>query len=81
MPMSGDVERPIPLTDERPRTYHDARGCVWYVHEVAPGTVPWAKGPRCLLFGSDAAIRRVWRFPSDWDTLSDAELEALSWGV
>jgi hypothetical protein len=32
-----------------------------------------------LIFTSEAAVRRVRAFPSDWYTLSDEELLALSW--
>ena len=74
-----DAERPIGVADERRRTFRDAAGCTWSVHEVAAGAVPWAHGPRCLLFGSETAIRRVWHYPPEWRTLSDAELETLSW--
>jgi hypothetical protein len=80
-PTVADAERALPLADERPRTFRDGVGCVWSVHEVSAGAVPWAHGTRCLLFGSEAAIRRVWHFPAEWRTLSDAQLEALSWGV
>ena len=69
------------VTDERPRTYRDSDGCTWSVHEVAAGAVPWARGPRCLLFRSETAVRRVWHYPLDWRSLPDAELEALSWRV
>jgi len=75
----ADAERPLSLADERPRTFRDAAGCTWSAHEVAAGAVPWAHGPRCLLFGSETVVRRVWDYPPDWRALSDAELEALSW--
>jgi hypothetical protein len=77
----ADAERPLGVADDRPRTFRDAVGCAWSVHEVAAGEVPWAHGPRCLLFGAETAIRRVWHYPPDWRSLSDAEPEALSWGV
>jgi hypothetical protein len=68
-----------PLPDGPPRTFHDAVGNAWSVHEVPAGPVPWARGPHCLVFGSEVAIRRVWHYPADWRELPDAELEALSW--
>lgn len=66
-------------SDRTPRTFHAAAGDVWSVREVAVGAVPWAHGSRCLLFQPESAIRRVWRFPSDWRGLPDLDLEALSW--
>ena len=75
------MPQPHHLADEPPRTYRDAAGCTWSVHQVAEAALPWVHGPRCLLFGSEAAIRRVWHYPPDWRTLSDTELEALSWRV
>ena len=63
------------------RTFSDAAGRTWTVHEVLAESAPWARGPRCLLFASEVAIRRVWDYPEDWRLLSDAELEAQSWRV
>ena len=40
--------------------------------------VPAARGPARLVFHSDVAIRRVWRYPPKWRLVADAELEALS---
>jgi hypothetical protein len=77
----GDAEPPGQPGAAPPRTFHDREGCAWSVHEVAAGLVPWAKGPRCLLFGSESAIRRVWDYPAGWQALSDTELELLSWHV
>ena len=62
-----------------PRRFIDRAFQEWTVHEVATGDVAWARGPRCLLFSSEGAIRRVWRYPPTWRALPDAELEALSW--
>ena len=63
------------------RTFSDAAGRPWTVHEVRAESALWARGPRCLVFASEAAIRRVWDYPEDWRRLSDAELEAQSWRV
>lgn len=80
-PVRTDAEHACAQIDEQRCAFQDGAGCVWTVHEVATGAALWAKGPRCLLFGSESAIRRVWRYPPDWRTLSVAELETLSWRV
>jgi len=54
-------------------------GLYWTVSEVDGRDIPGARGPRCLVFQSENAIRRVWCCPSDWRTLGDADLAALSW--
>ena len=62
-----------------PRTFVDAAFHQWSVREIAAPDPSWARRPHCLLFSSEMAVRRVWDFPTDWRTLTDAELEALSW--
>ena len=54
-------------------------GVYWKVSEVDGRTIPGARGPRCLVFQSEIAIRRVWSYPGDWRTLGDADLAAVSW--
>jgi hypothetical protein len=54
---------------------HD--GLQWVVREVETANVPGARGRRCLLFESDAVVRRVWDYPADWATRSDAFLRGL----
>ena len=54
-------------------------GLFWSVAEVDGRTIPGARGPRCLVFQSENAIRRVWCYPEDWRALGDADLTALSW--
>ena len=54
-------------------------GIFWTVSEIDGRTIPGARGPRCLVFQSEIAIRRVWCYPSEWRTFSDADLTALSW--
>jgi hypothetical protein len=61
------------------RTFDDAAGVTWEVVEVPSEDVPGAQGDTSLLFLSDEAVRRVWRYPSDWHSLSAKELESLSW--
>ena len=51
----------------------------WSVTEIS-GNVPTRPGQRCLIFASADAVRRVWNYPPEWRELTDAQLEALSWG-
>ena len=74
-----EPQREPPTTREGPRAFADRAGVEWQVTEVPAAAVPSAKGPACLVFHSDAAIRRVWRYPANWRQLTDAELEVLSW--
>jgi hypothetical protein len=69
----SDVE--VPLT----RVFVDANGVEWEVSEMSGDTVPAARGERCLIFRSPAAVRRVWDYPKSWTGMSAAELVDLSW--
>ncbi len=64
----------------RPRSVNDASGTRWRVTEVSGRAVPGARGEACLVFESDAAIRRVWHYPSSWRELAGPELIRVSWG-
>ena len=75
-PVAGEAPRARP---RGPRTFLDRAGAEWRVTEVPAAAVPAARGPACLVFHSEAAIRRVWRYPPNWRQLTDAELEVLSW--
>jgi hypothetical protein len=57
----------------------DPKGIDWRIYEVPSAQVPAPRGPQCLIFESDTAIRRVWNYPEDWQLLSSDELTALSW--
>ena len=59
----------------------DSAGVDWRIYEFACVDVPAARGPQCLVFESDAAIRRVWNYPTNWKDLSSTELTALSWNT
>ena len=72
-PMLTDVE--VPLT----RLFVDGDGVEWEVLEVAGAEVPAARGERCLVFRSPAAVRRVWNYPKTWTAMSASELVDLSW--
>jgi hypothetical protein len=63
------------------RTFRDSGGLVWSVREKQTDDVPWGRARHCLVFSSDMAVRRIWGVPADWQALSDAELERLSWGT
>jgi hypothetical protein len=65
--------------EELSRQYRAADFSCWSVTEIA-GNVLARPGQRCLIFASADAVRRVWSYPAEWRELSDAELEALSWG-
>ena len=72
-PVFTDVE--VPLT----RVFVDSTGVEWEVVEVDGTDVPAARGERCLIFRSPAAVRRVWNYPRTWTGMSASELVDLSW--
>jgi hypothetical protein len=72
-PVLTDVE--VPLT----RVFVDGSGVEWEVEEVNGAEVPAARGERCLIFRSPAAVRRVWNYPKSWTAMSATELVSLSW--
>ncbi|HEY0777999.1 MAG TPA: hypothetical protein VGD56_08545 [Gemmatirosa sp.] len=78
---SGDPAVPhAPRGDARPpRRVLVHMGVEWIVTECDGAKVPGSRGPRCLVFASPDAIRRVWDVPTNWHVLSDAALFALSW--
>lgn len=60
------------------RTFVDAEGVSWRVHEQSFSEYDRRKGCS-LIFSSDAAVRRVRNYPPQWTTFTDAELSELSW--
>jgi hypothetical protein len=75
----ADGTRDAPRTRPRgPRAFPARASVAWRVEAVPGDAVPAARGPACLVFHSDAAIRRVRRYPPNGCQLSDAELEVLS---
>jgi hypothetical protein len=72
-PVFTDVE--VPLT----RIFVDGNGVEWEVTEIDGADVPAARGERCLVFRSPAAVRRVWNYPTSWTGMSASELVNLSW--
>jgi hypothetical protein len=59
-------------------TVYDDQGVRWVVSERDATGVPGARGPRCLVFMSEHAVRRVWRYPATWRRLPADALLALS---
>ena len=64
---------------ERERVFQAADGAPVRAREVDAPAAGWARGPRCLLFEREGAIRRVWDYPTGWAELPDTALDALSW--
>ena len=64
----------------RVRSFTDDLGQDWLVSEQPFSEYDRRRG-FSLIFASELAVRRVRDYPSDWFTLSDHELAALSWRV
>ena len=47
------------------------------VAEVDARGVPGALRESCLICETDHAMRRIWRYPTDWHRLDDAKVAAL----
>ena len=47
------------------------------VAEIDARGVPGALRESCLICESDHAVRRIWRYPADWQHLDDARVAAL----
>ena len=62
----------------RTRTYTDDLGMTWHVTEQPFSEYDRRRGSS-LIFSSELAVRRVRSYPSDWFTLSEVALAALSW--
>lgn len=60
-------------------SYVDEDNVLWIVTERDADDVPGSRGPRCLVFSSSEALRRVWRYPAAWRDLLTPSLIALSW--
>jgi len=60
-------------------TFLDETGMLWTVTERNAEDVPGSRGPRCLIFASPEAVRRVWTYPAGWRDLLTPSLIALSW--
>lgn len=60
------------------RFFVDAEGVRWQVREQPFSEYDRRRGVS-LIFTSDGAVRRVRDYPVDWFSLSEDELNALSW--
>jgi len=49
----------------------------WTVREVDARGVPGAVSASCLIGESSNVVRRLWRYPTDWGSLTDDELWSL----
>lgn len=79
VPTAAPVPAPnlsAPAGPRDARIFRDAGGVTWWVHEVN-GEYLGTGGTSCLLVVSANELRRVWKFPSDWRTLSAEELLQL----
>lgn len=66
--------------EARVRSFTDELGHTWLVSERPFSEYDRRRGSS-LIFASELAVRRVRDYPSDWFSLSDRELAALSWRV
>ena len=53
-------------------------GELWSVSERDTQSVPGARAPKCLVFESQAAVRRAWSYPGNWRDMDDSALWRLS---
>ena len=60
-------------------TFLDETGLLWTVTEHDAENLPGSRGPRCLIFASTEAVRRVWIYPAGWRDLLTPSLIELSW--
>ena len=60
-------------------TFLDEAGVLWTVTERNAENLPGSRAPRCLIFASTEAVRRVWVYPPEWRDLLTPSLIALSW--
>lgn len=58
------------------RIFRDGNGVTWWVHEVA-GEHLGTAGAMCLLVVSASELRRVWKYPADWRSLTPDQLLTL----
>jgi len=78
---SGASRAPSPNDSAPPssrdaKIFRDGNGVTWWVHEVS-GEYLGTVGAMCLLIVSASELRRVWKYPPDWRTLTVGELLRL----
>jgi hypothetical protein len=76
VPQLHPKSRRPPYT-ERMRVLIDAHGREWRVFERTAGDQSPVAGRPSLIFDTDGMVRRLWRYPSSWSGLADAELLGL----
>lgn len=54
------------------------KGELWSVSERDTRSVPGARAAKCLVFESEAAVRRAWSYPGNWRDMDDSALWRLS---
>ena len=59
------------------RLLTDQQGREWRIYERTAGDYSPAAGRPSLIFDSDGIVRRLWRYPTTWSNLPDAELLRL----
>jgi hypothetical protein len=61
--------------EEYPHLVIDRDGVEWTVREV-PTPQSWARAERCLVLSSRECVRRVWHYPTNWQSMdADALLK------
>lgn len=55
----------------------DAHGRAWRVYERISSALSPLPGRRSLIFDTEGMVRRVWRYPLAWNSLSDDALLSL----
>ncbi|MBW8838285.1 MAG: hypothetical protein JF602_00275 [Gemmatimonadetes bacterium] len=70
-----DLDDVLPKCEGKPSRDFRLGGVAWRVCE---DRCPIRALP-CLIFYGPGEARRVFSYPSDWQTLSEAQLWALSW--
>lgn len=78
---SGASRAPVPNESAPPssrdaKIFRDQAGVTWWAHEVN-GEYLGTVGANCLLVVSANELRRVWKYPPDWRSLSADDLLRL----
>jgi hypothetical protein len=73
---AGPAPNETPPSSRDAKIFRDGNGVTWWVHEVA-GEHLGAPGATCLLVVSANELRRVWKYPADWRSLTPQDLLGL----
>ena len=55
----------------------DSHGREWHVYERTSSALSPVPGRRSLVFDADGIVRRIWQYPSSWESLSNDALLGL----